>query len=62
MFGDENDDNYLFYEPVAVAADKRGNIYVLDSKNFRVQVFDSDRKFLRSFGRRGRGISEGRSS
>ncbi len=55
MFGDENDDNYLFYEPVAVAADKQGNIYVLDSKNFRVQVFDGDRKFLRSFGRRGQG-------
>jgi NHL repeat len=55
MFGNENDDNYLFYEPVAIAADKRGNIYVLDSKNFRVQVFDSDRKFLRSFGRRGQG-------
>jgi dipeptidyl aminopeptidase/acylaminoacyl peptidase len=55
MFGDENDDNYLFYEPVAIAADKQGNIYVLDSKNFRVQVFDSDRKFLRSFGRRGQG-------
>lgn len=55
MFGDENDDNYLFYEPVAIAADKQGNIYVLDSKNFRVQVFDSDRRFLRSFGRRGQG-------
>ena len=55
MFGDENDDNYLFYEPVAIASDKQGNIYVLDSKNFRVQVFDSDRKFLRSFGRRGQG-------
>lgn len=55
MFGDENDDNYLFYEPVAIAADKQGNIYVLDSRNFRVQVFDSDRKFLRSFGRRGQG-------
>lgn len=55
MFGDENDDNYLFYEPVAIASDKQGNIYVLDSKNFRVQVFDSDRRFLRSFGRRGQG-------
>jgi len=55
MFGDKNDDNYLFYEPVAIAADKQGNIYVLDSKNFRVQVFDSNRKFLRSFGRRGQG-------
>jgi DNA-binding beta-propeller fold protein YncE len=55
MFGDENDDNYLFYEPVAIASDRQGNIYVLDSRNFRVQVFDSDRKFLRSFGRQGQG-------
>ncbi len=58
MFGDEEDDNYLFYEPVAVASDQRGNIYVLDSKNFRIQVFDKDRKFLRSFGRRGQGPGE----
>jgi len=55
MFGDEADDNYLFYEPVAITADKQGNIYVLDSKNFRVQVFDGDRRFLRTFGRRGQG-------
>jgi hypothetical protein len=58
MFGDENDDNYLFYEPIAIASDKQGNIYVLDSKNFRVQVFDNDRKFLRSFGRKGQGPGE----
>ena len=58
MFGDENDDNYLFYEPKAIASDKEGNIYVLDSKNFRVQVFNSDRKFLRSFGRQGQGPGE----
>jgi len=55
MLGDEKDDNYLFYGPDAIASDKQGNIYVLDSKNFRVQVFDGRHRFLRSFGRRGQG-------
>jgi len=55
MLGKEDDDNYLFYEPNAIASDRKGHIYVLDSKNFRVQVFDANRKFLRSFGRKGQG-------
>lgn len=58
MFGDEEGDNYLFYDPIAIASDQRRNIYVLDSKNFRVQVFDNDRKFLRSLGRQGQGPGE----
>jgi len=55
MLGREDDDNYLFFEPNAMAADREGNLYVLDSRNFRVQVFDRNRKFLRSFGRNGQG-------
>lgn len=42
MFGDEDNDNYIFYEPKAIVADNAGNIYVLDSKNHRVQVFNKD--------------------
>lgn len=41
---------------VAVAAD--GNVYVVDSANFRVQSFDRDGKFLRSFGGLGRQMGQ----
>ena len=58
MFGDEDDDNYIFYEPQGIAADGEGHIYVLDAKNHRVQVFDEERRFLHSFGRQGQGPGE----
>src|SRR3954447_12875966 len=38
-----------FDTPHAIAADARGNIYVADRGNGRIQVFDSDGGFLRSF-------------
>jgi hypothetical protein len=55
MLGQEDDENYMFHKPKAIASDRKGNLYVLDSGNFRVQVFDGHRKFLRSFGRKGQG-------
>ncbi|MBN1938245.1 MAG: NHL repeat-containing protein, partial [Candidatus Aminicenantes bacterium] len=55
MLGGEDDDNYLFYGPEGLASDSAGNVYVLDARNHRVQVFDSRLKFLRSFGRKGQG-------
>src|SRR5881409_3326892 len=36
-----------FNTPHSIAADARGNIYVADRGNRRIQVFDSDGKFLR---------------
>ncbi|MFC1529788.1 NHL repeat-containing protein [Gemmatimonadota bacterium] len=58
MFGDRDDDNYIFYEPKDIVADDAGNIYVLDSKNHRVQVFNKDLDYVRSFGRQGQGPGE----
>jgi len=55
MLGEGNDDNYLFNDPSGITSDPGGNLYVLDSGNFRVQVFDRDRKYVRSFGRQGQG-------
>jgi len=39
-----------FYEPWGVAVDAQGNIYVADTWNGRIQVFDAQGKFLRKWG------------
>lgn len=44
-----------FAEPRGLAADSRGNLYVADTKNSRVQVFDGNGQFLREFGSKGSG-------
>ena len=44
-----------FAEPRGLAADGRGNLYVADTKNNRIQMFDSNGQFVRSFGTAGSG-------
>ena len=44
-----------FEFPNGIRLNKAGEIYVCDSDNHRVQVFDRDLNFLRKFGRRGSG-------
>ena len=44
-----------FAEPRGLAADARGNLYVADSKNGRIQVFGIQGEFLREFGTKGTG-------
>ncbi|MDE3198493.1 MAG: 6-bladed beta-propeller [Acidobacteriota bacterium] len=39
--------------PTNVAIDRAGNLFVADTGNYRVQVFDSTGKFIRSFGAQG---------
>ena len=39
-----------FYEPWGVAVDGSGNIYVADTWNGRIQVFDGQGNFLRKWG------------
>jgi hypothetical protein len=52
------DPNYMFYQARDIAVDAEGNIYLLDGGNHRVQVFDPDGRFSRSFGREGQGPGE----
>ncbi|MFC1556092.1 6-bladed beta-propeller [candidate division KSB1 bacterium] len=52
------DENYSLYLPVDIGLDKAGNLYVLDSGNYRVQVFDTQREYSRTFGREGQGPGE----
>jgi len=42
-------------EPRGLAADSRGNLYVADTKNNRIQVFDGNGQFVREFGSKGPG-------
>jgi uncharacterized protein (TIGR03663 family) len=42
-------------EPRAVAADARGNVYVADTKNSRIDVFDGNGTFQRVLGVKGQG-------
>ena len=42
-------------EPRGIAADASGNLYVADSKNSRIAIFDGNGAFLRTLGTRGEG-------
>lgn len=44
-----------FSLPTNVAVDKDGNVYVTDTLNNRVQIFDADGKFISMFGKNGDG-------
>ena len=52
-FGGRGDAPGRFNYPVDLAVSKDGQLYVNDSLNFRVQVFDAQGKALRSLGRPG---------
>jgi len=56
--GNEDDKNYMFYVVKDIAVDLKGNIYVLDARNFRIQEFDRNGKFLQTIGRQGQGPGE----
>jgi hypothetical protein len=55
---DTEDENVAFHYPSDVAADKYGNIYVLDTGNARIQKFSPEGKFLATIGRKGQGPGE----
>jgi DNA-binding beta-propeller fold protein YncE len=44
-----------FSKPSNVAVDKEGNLYVSDTWNNRIEVFDADGEFIRQFGKHGDG-------
>jgi sugar lactone lactonase YvrE len=44
-----------FSKPTNVAVDQEGNLYVTDTFNDRVEVFDADGTFIRAFGKNGDG-------
>ncbi|MGH9364492.1 MAG: flippase activity-associated protein Agl23 [Thermoanaerobaculia bacterium] len=54
-FGSTGPDAGRFGEPRGLAADASGNLYVADTKNHRIQVFDPAGRPLRAFGAKGSG-------
>ena len=44
-----------FSKPTGVAVDKEGNVYVTDTMNDRVEIFDADGMFIRTWGKAGDG-------
>lgn len=56
--GEEYDENYNFIRISDVKVDEDGNIYVLDSRECRIQIYDKDGKYLKTIGRKGEGPGE----
>jgi DNA-binding beta-propeller fold protein YncE len=44
-----------FAKPSGLAVDSDGNLYVADTLNNRIEIFDADGKFIRTFGKNGDG-------
>ncbi len=55
---DTNDQNLAFNSPADLKVDDAGNIYVADSRNQRIQVFDATGRYVRTIGRKGQGPGE----
>ncbi|MFC1492467.1 6-bladed beta-propeller [candidate division KSB1 bacterium] len=55
---ESSDENQMFYKPSDIALDDEGNIYIMDTGNFKVKKFNSEGEFILSFGNRGEGPGE----
>jgi hypothetical protein len=56
--GYQEDENYIFYHACDIALDSKENLYILDSGNYRIQVFNPLGKYVKTIGRRGQGPGE----
>lgn len=57
-FGKRGKDPGDFNFPRDMVVGKDGRLYIVDSGNFRVQIFDRDGKFLKTFGNIGRQLGQ----
>ena len=56
--GEDVDENYMFTRVSDIEVDEEGNIYVLDSRECRIQIYDKAGKYLKTIGRKGEGPGE----
>ncbi|MEW6109450.1 MAG: 6-bladed beta-propeller [Nitrospirota bacterium] len=54
--GESGMDEGKFYKPTHVIVDKKGNIYVDDSFNYRIQKFSPEGQFVKAYGFHGDGL------
>ena len=52
------DENYMFSQLRSIQIDDQENIYALDMKEIKIKVYDKNGKFIRSFGKKGKGPGE----
>ena len=52
---DATDEKYQLFKAIDATKDADGNIYVLDSGNFRIQKFDPDGIYVATVGKEGEG-------
>ncbi len=55
---DTTNNNVRLFQPVNLALDGQGNVYVSDFGAYRVQVFDADGKYARTIGKNGDNYGE----
>jgi hypothetical protein len=55
---DATDPNYIMYQVSDVVKDSKGDIYIVDSGNARIQVFNATGKYKKTIGRKGEGPGE----
>ena len=55
---EEGDDNYIFSRIKDIKVDTQDNIYVLDFKNYRIQVYNIQGNYIRTIGNKGQGPGE----
>jgi hypothetical protein len=53
-----SDYKMLYHRPADIELDKDENLYLLDSSNCQIYIFDKNGRKLKSFGRRGKGPAE----
>ena len=56
--GEDVDENYMFRRVSDIEVDEEENIYVLDSRECRIQKYDKNGKYLKTIGRKGEGPGE----
>lgn len=55
---ENEDENFMLFQPADVNVDSKGNIWIMDNGNFKVKKFTSDGKYLMSVGSQGSGPEE----
>ncbi len=56
--GEDENGEIILYQPIRLAVDDDGNIYVADMSDSKIKVFDAQGNFIRSIGEKGQGPGE----